>query len=74
MSSRYQLQTGPFRASQIGDGDPYELSNGHAIHCLPARADHAESNLTGGAADQVRLASGVNVELTATARTGAARF
>jgi len=50
MGIRYQLQTGPFRASQIGDGDPYELSNGHAIQCLPARADHAESNLTGGAA------------------------
>lgn len=50
MSTRYQLQTGPFRASQIGDGDPYELSNGHAIQCMPARADHAESNLTGGAA------------------------
>ncbi len=43
-------QIGPFRASQIGDGDPYELSNGHAIQCMPAGADHAESNLTGGTA------------------------
>ncbi len=43
-------QIGPFRASQIGDGDPYELSDGHAIQCMPARADHAESNLTGGTA------------------------
>ena len=50
MSTRYELQTGPFRASQIADGDPYELSDGHAIQCLPARADHAESNLAGGAA------------------------
>lgn len=50
MSTRYELQTGPFRASQIGDGDPYELSNGHAIQCLPSRADNAESNLAGGAA------------------------
>jgi len=48
MSVRHQLQPGPFRASQIGDGDPYELSNGHAIRCMPAGADHAESNLTGG--------------------------
>jgi len=50
MNRKYDLQTGPFRASYIGDGDPYELSNGHAIQCLPSRADHAESNLTGGAA------------------------
>jgi Putative restriction endonuclease len=26
---------GPFRAEQIRPGDPYELSNGHAVHCLP---------------------------------------
>jgi len=26
---------GPFRADQLRPGDPYELSNGHPIHCLP---------------------------------------
>jgi hypothetical protein len=26
---------GPFRADQLRSGDPYELSNGHPIHCLP---------------------------------------
>jgi hypothetical protein len=26
---------GPFRADQLRSGDPYELSNGHAILCLP---------------------------------------
>ncbi|HYU33148.1 MAG TPA: Uma2 family endonuclease [Thermoanaerobaculia bacterium] len=26
---------GPFRADQIRPGDPYELSNGHPIYCMP---------------------------------------
>jgi hypothetical protein len=26
---------GPFRADHLRPGDPYELSNGHAVHCLP---------------------------------------
>src|ERR1700741_4229134 len=26
---------GPFRADQLHSGDPYELSNGHPVHCLP---------------------------------------
>jgi Uma2 family endonuclease len=26
---------GPFRAEQIRPGDPYELSNGHTIQCMP---------------------------------------
>lgn len=26
---------GPFRAEQLRPGDPYELSNGHAVRCLP---------------------------------------
>lgn len=28
-------QPGPFRADQLDSGDPYELSNGHPVHCLP---------------------------------------
>jgi len=30
-----QPGSGPFRADQIRSGDPYELSNGHRISCLP---------------------------------------
>jgi len=26
---------GPFRADQLRSGDPYELSNGHPVHCFP---------------------------------------
>jgi len=29
------LPRGPFRADQLHSGDPYELSNGHAILCAP---------------------------------------
>ena len=39
---------GPFLASQIRDGDRYELSSGHAVYCAPAGRDHAASNLRGG--------------------------
>lgn len=40
---------GPFRADQIHDGDRYELSNGHAIHCMPHGACHSRAILVGGA-------------------------
>lgn len=38
-------QPGPFRADQLRSGDPYELSNGHPILCLPkgGRAGRARS-------------------------------
>jgi len=29
------MSHGPFRADQLRAGDPYELSNGHPIHCFP---------------------------------------
>ena len=37
MTSRPQPSSsrGPFRSDQLRPGDPYELSNGHPIHCLP---------------------------------------
>ncbi|WPL19867.1 hypothetical protein Thiowin_05014 [Thiorhodovibrio winogradskyi] len=41
---------GPFFAAQLRDGDPYELSNGHPIECLPAGGRHARANLVGGLA------------------------
>jgi Uma2 family endonuclease len=41
---------GPFFAEQLRDGDPYELSNGHPIECLPSGGRHARANLVGGLA------------------------
>lgn len=38
---------GPFRADQIRDGDPYELSNGHAIVCLPGGHRHGNAQSEG---------------------------
>ena len=40
---------GPFRADQIRSGDPYELSNGHRISCLPtSRRGGKAANVGGG--------------------------
>jgi hypothetical protein len=39
---------GPFHADQIRDGDPYELSNGHPIQCLPTGGNGTGPNLRGG--------------------------
>jgi Uma2 family endonuclease len=39
---------GPFRADQIRSGDPYELSNGHAIHCMTTGGRGSRANLLGG--------------------------
>src|SRR5580658_1340141 len=41
-------EPGPFRADQIREGDPYELSNGHAIRCMSAGPRHGGANLDGG--------------------------
>ncbi len=40
---------GPFRADQLKSGDPYELSNGHPIECLPVGGRGSRANLLGGA-------------------------
>ena len=47
-SPRNLLAPGPFRADQIPEGSRYELSDGHAILCLPAGRRGARSNLLGG--------------------------
>ncbi len=39
---------GPFRAGQIRSGDPYELSNGHAIQCITTGGRGSRANLLGG--------------------------
>jgi Uma2 family endonuclease len=39
---------GPFRVDHLRDGDPYELSNGHAIYCAPSGRRGSKKNLIGG--------------------------
>ncbi|HEX4966230.1 MAG TPA: Uma2 family endonuclease [Thermoanaerobaculia bacterium] len=39
---------GPFRADQVRSGDPYELSNGHAIQCMTTGGRGSRANLLGG--------------------------
>ena len=39
---------GPFYADQLRSGDPYELSNGHPIQCLPTGGRGSKANLIGG--------------------------
>jgi hypothetical protein len=41
---------GPFRPEHLRSGDPYELSNGHPIECLPQGGRNARANLIGGVA------------------------
>jgi len=38
---------GPYTVDQCHDGDPYELSDGHRIQCLPGGGDHAGVNAIG---------------------------
>ncbi|MFT3772005.1 MAG: Uma2 family endonuclease [Minicystis sp.] len=42
-------ESGPFQASQISPGSRYELSDGHAILCMPTGGRGSRSNLVGGA-------------------------
>lgn len=43
------MAPGPFQADQIRPGDPYELSSGHTIACLPAGGRGSQANLIGAA-------------------------
>jgi hypothetical protein len=64
MSRRSMLAPGPFVASQLRPGDPYELSRGHAVLCLPTGARGSTKNLLGGAAletDPKVAAAGVDL-------------
>lgn len=38
---------GPFRADQIHEGSHYELSQGHAIHCMTAGGRHGSAHVLG---------------------------
>jgi Uma2 family endonuclease len=48
MSTKTLLAPGPFRADQIREGSPYELSNGHPVLCLPTGRRGGHSSLIGG--------------------------
>ena len=48
MPTHPRTAPGPFRADQIREGDEYELSDGHAIRCLPAGTRHGSAQLDGG--------------------------
>jgi Uma2 family endonuclease len=39
---------GPFRADQLRSGDPYELSNGHPVECLPTGGRGGRAANVGG--------------------------
>ena len=48
--SRHSLHSrGPFTADQLRSGDPYELSNGHAIQVLPTGGRGSGANAIGAA-------------------------
>jgi Uma2 family endonuclease len=55
---------GPFRADHLRSGDPYELSNGHPVHCLPTggRGGRA-ANLGGGVLASDPAAQDVGVDV-----------
>ncbi len=47
MARQPHSSPGPFRAPQIREGDPYELSNGHAIECMTAGGRHGQAHSAG---------------------------
>jgi hypothetical protein len=46
-SPPYPTPHGPFRADQLRSGDPYELSAGHTVPCLPTGGRGSRTNLLG---------------------------
>jgi Uma2 family endonuclease len=40
-------EQGPFRVEQLGEGDRYELSEGHAVYCAPAGPKHGRPHVVG---------------------------
>lgn len=47
-SSQHARSQGPFRADQLRSGDPYELSNGHPIECMPTGRRGGKAAIVGG--------------------------
>jgi hypothetical protein len=65
MSARLSAAPGPFRPDQVREGDPYELSAGHPVYCLPtggrgskAAADGAAILRTDPAVDAAGIETG----------------
>jgi Uma2 family endonuclease len=48
-TQQLRSQQGPFSADQLRSGDPYELSNGHPILCMPTGGRGAKATNVGGA-------------------------
>ncbi len=72
MASLRQTERGPFRPDQIRSGDPYELSDGHAIHCMTTGGRGSRANLVGGAvldSDPAVEEAGVDTGYTPSAQT-----
>jgi len=46
-SSRQLVSHGPFRADQLRTGDPYELSEGHPVSCLPTGGRGSKASTVG---------------------------
>src|SRR4051794_32567986 len=46
-SSSQPTSQGPFRADQLRSGDPYELSHGHPVYCLPTGSRGAKATIAG---------------------------
>jgi Uma2 family endonuclease len=47
MPGAEMLGSGPFRADQLRDGDPYELSDGHPVYCAPGGERHGGAQSAG---------------------------
>lgn len=65
-------QPGPFRAEQLRPGDPYELSNGHPVHCLPTGSRGGRATSAGDgvlASDPAVQDVGVDVGFSPSAET-----
>jgi len=64
MSARRLHAPGPFRAEHVREGSPYEISNGHPVHCLPTGRRGGRANLIGGEVletDPAVISAGVGV-------------
>ena len=62
------LAPGPYRAEQIREGQPYELSNGHLVECMPTGRRGGLANRLGGqvlGTDPAVEVAGVDVGFTA---------
>lgn len=65
--SQWSDPVGPFQADQIRDGDRYELSNGHAIHCMTTGGRHSGANYAGSSvlgSDPAVESAGIDTGIT----------